>query len=191
MRGILRDPQTGVVVGRRNQHPHAHLFTAIPTANPDYPGMPPFNMPDEMKQLIAVHFFDNLYPGLPLPPEDGESWTITDAAGAAVAEIGPSKYRLVNPTGDVKPMGGNGETWLAHSVPAEAAVPDLADDEVENVPDVDDLSEREFAALQARVEQRIEDDARLAAMDAQAKPEEPEWQRWRRERFNPDSGGGQ
>lgn len=183
MRGILRDPQTGVVVGRRKQHPSAHLLTAIPAGSPDFPDMPPFNMPPEMKQLLAVHLFDNLYPGLPLPPKPGESWTITGADGEVVAEVGSSTYRLVNPTGDSKPMGGNGETWLAHSVPAEAAVPDLSDEELADVPDVDDLSERQFAELQAKVEQRIEDQARLDAMDSQAKPEPADWQKWRATKF--------
>ena len=183
MRGLLRDPQTGVVLGRRSQHPYSHLLTAIPSGSPDYPDMPPFNMPAEMKQLLAVHVFDNLYPGLPEPPGPGESWTITDAAGEVVAEVSGSKYRLVNPTGDAKPMGGNGETWLAHSIPAEAAVPDLSEEELADVPDVDDLSERQFAELQAKVEQRVEDEARLAAMDSQAKPAEADWQKWRRERF--------
>ncbi|WP_062368035.1 hypothetical protein ACK8HH_17075 [Gordonia sp. LUNF6] len=187
-RGILRDDQ-GVVVGRRTQHPHSHLLTAIPTANPDYPGMPPFNMPAEMKQLIAIHVFDNLYPGLPEPPAEGESWTITDADGNHVADVGSSRYRLVNPTGDSKPMGGNGETWLAHAVPAEAAVPaEMDEDELAAVPDVDDLTEAQFAALQAKVDQRLEDDARLAAMDAQAQPTETEWQKWRREKFGLDGG---
>lgn len=185
-RGILRD-ENGVVVGRRSQHPHAHLLTAIPAANPDYPNVPPFNMPPELKQLVAVHVFDNLYPGLPQPPEVGESWTITNSAGDLVGEVGPSRYRLVNPTGDSKPMGGNGETWLAHSIPAEAAVLDaMTDVDLEQVPDVDDLDERQFAELQARIDKRIEDEARLAAMDSQAKPSEADWQKWRREKFGDD-----
>lgn len=183
-RGLIRD-KNGVVVGRRSQHPYTRLLTAIPMSSADYPDaqIPPMNMPEEVKHLLAIHVFDNLYPGLPLPPEPGEKWTITDAAGAVAGEVAGSKYRLVNPTGDVMPAGGNGEEWVAHSLPGESIMPDVV---VEGVPDVDGLDDAQFEALQARVVQRIEDEARLAAMDTQAKPTKPEWVRWKEDR----NGGG-
>lgn len=183
-RGVIRDRKTGVVLARTSQHPLSGLFTAIPSNAPDYQGseLPPFNMPDEMKHLLAIHLFDNLYPGLPLPPGDGEVWQITLPDGTKV-EVGPSRYRLVNPTGDHKPMGGNGEVWLAHSRPAEDAMPaGMVVPDPAGVPDVEDLTDAQLAALEERIELRRIDEARLAEMDAQAKPEEQEWQRWRRER---------
>ncbi|QRY62761.1 hypothetical protein JVX90_00340 [Gordonia sp. PDNC005] len=186
LRGIIRD-DNGVVVARRAKHPLQHLLTAIPADSPDYPDaqIPPMNLPDELKQLVAVHVFDNLYPGIPAPPEPGETWTVTSSTGAEFT-IGSSTYRLVNPSGDSMPMGGNGETWLAHAIPGEAAVPDEVVD-MTAVPEVDDLSEAEFEALQARVMQRIEDEARVSAMDAQARPEKPDWQKWREEKFGGDA----
>lgn len=184
-RGLIRDKH-GVVVGRRAKHPYAGLLTAVPMTSADHPDaqIPPANLPEELKHLIAVHVFDNLYPGLPLPPGPGETWTVTMPDGAEVT-VGPSRYRLVNPTGDVMPAGGNGEEWVAHSLPGESIMPDIA---VEGVPDVDDLTDDQFEALQARVVRRIEDEARLEAMDSQARPSEPEWAKWRRER---DERGGQ
>lgn len=144
-------------------------------------------MPDEMKQVIALHVFDNLYPGLPLPPGEGEVWTITDADGATVGEVHGARYRLVNPTGDTKPSGGNGEVWLPWAVDADAVK--VADVDMDGVPDVDDLDEAQLAALQKRIEDRLVDEAQLAAIDNQAKPKRAEWQRWRDERRGTTGAG--
>ncbi|WP_353107839.1 hypothetical protein [Gordonia sp. (in: high G+C Gram-positive bacteria)] len=180
-RGVIKDRKTGVVLARRRQHSHLQLLTSIPNNHPDYPDadLPPFNMPDEIKHLLAIHVFDNLYPGLPLPPGEGETWTVTSSTGETWTVNG-SRYRLVNPTGDTKPHGGNGEVWLPWVVPAEAVA--TADGDVDGVPDVDDLDDAQLAALQRRIEERIADEAMLNAMDPQAKPSKPEWVRWREER---------
>lgn len=189
-RGILRD-KNGVVVGRRSKHPFTGLFTAVPATSADYPDaqIPPLNLPEEFKHLLAQHIFDNLYPGLEAPPGEGETWTVTRPDSTEFT-IGPSRYRLVNPTGDRMPMGGNGEEWVAWSLPGEVLQPAADPVDPAAVPDVDDLTDDEFAALQDKVMKRIENDARLAALDEQAKPTEPEWEQWRREQFGRDATEG-
>lgn len=179
-RGVFRDRKTGVVVARKHRHTHQHLLTAVPNGHPDYPDadLPPFQMPDDMKQVIAVHLFDNLYPGLPLPPGEGEQWTITLQDGSTAIVEG-ARYRLVNPTDDTMPHGGNGEVWLPWIVDAEAVAPDV---DVEGVPDVDDLDDAQLAALQKRITDRLTEEATRAALDPQAQPSEPEWVKWRKER---------
>ena len=188
-RGVVKDRKTGVVLARTRRHTHQHVFTSIPNSSPDYPDadLPPFQMPDEMKQVIAVHLFDNLYPGLPLPPGEGEVWTITAADGTVVGEVQGARYRLVNPTGDNKPSGGNGEVWLPWIVPAEAVA--LEDVDMDGVPDVDDLDDAQLAALEKRIEERRIDEAHLAAIDSQAKPDRAEWQKWRDKRRAEREGG--
>ncbi|SNS57960.1 hypothetical protein [Rhodococcoides kyotonense] len=53
--GILRDPQTNIVIARRHAHPYIDVFNAIPSET----GVN-FDMPQELKQLCALHIFDNL-----------------------------------------------------------------------------------------------------------------------------------
>jgi hypothetical protein len=55
--GIIRDKDTRVVLARRDKHPLADLFKAIPAGSSN---MPVFNMPPEMHHLLAIHIFDNL-----------------------------------------------------------------------------------------------------------------------------------
>ena len=54
--GIKRDPDSGIVIARRDQHPLADEFRAIPAGN----GVDTvFNLPAEMRQVLAIHIFDN------------------------------------------------------------------------------------------------------------------------------------
>lgn len=60
---IIRD-EAGIVVGRRERHPLADLFKAVPMGAEGMPGM---RMPPEMEHLLAIHVFDNLKCS---PPQD-------------------------------------------------------------------------------------------------------------------------
>ncbi|OZE95081.1 hypothetical protein CH302_19265 [Rhodococcus sp. 15-2388-1-1a] len=61
--GILRDPQTNIVIARRHAHPYIDVFNAIPSEA----GVN-FDMPAELKQLCAIHIFDNLGCSPPTEP---------------------------------------------------------------------------------------------------------------------------
>lgn len=60
---ILRD-EAGVVVSRRTEHPLADLFKAVPMGA-NLPGM---GLLPEMRQLLAIHVFDNLRCSPPRDP---------------------------------------------------------------------------------------------------------------------------
>lgn len=59
---VLED---GVIVGRRNEHPHADLFKDVPMGGANLPNM---NLPPEFRHLLAIHIFDNLDCSLPRNP---------------------------------------------------------------------------------------------------------------------------
>lgn len=186
-RGIIRDDH-GVVLAVNQRHPMLDVFTAIPLSDPELPdggNLPPINWPTEMKQVAAVHFYENLYPGLPapLPPgvkahlvtEDGSP--IVDDKGRPVV-IGPSKYRLVNPTGDDRlTMGGAGETWLSWKIEASevqrAAAETMAEvGPAHPLPNVDEMDEQqlqqhqyELRQQQLAVEARLTEHERAAQLD--------------------------
>lgn len=61
---IIRD-EAGIVIGRRTEHPFAHLLKAVPMGNADMPGM---GLPPEMRHLIAIHVWDNLRCSPPRDP---------------------------------------------------------------------------------------------------------------------------
>lgn len=190
-RGAVRDRKTGVMLGRSAQHPLSSLFTAVPNSSVDYPDadLPPFNPPEEFKHILAIHIFDNLYPGLPAPAAPGTEWHLVGSDGAAVVDgrgqpvvVGAAKYRLVNPTGDRMPMGGNGEMWLPWSTPAEAVAPAVVMADPDGVPDVNELSEAQLVALEQQIEQRRIDEARAREADVDVAPSDPGWVQWRQER---------
>lgn len=193
-RGAFRDRKTGVVLSRSNRHPMADLFTAIPANSADYPEatLPPFNMPEEMKQLIAVHVLDNLYPGLPAPAGPDERWHLVSEDGEPVVDpltgqqavIEGARYRLVTPEGGPGAArtvnGGAGQEWLPWTEDAEgisvAAVLDT-----ERVPEVsDDMTDEELDVLQARVDSLRIDRARRKELDRE--PTKVEWDEWRKKR---------
>lgn len=62
--GIIRDPETGVVIARRDRHPLADLLRAIPSGA----GGVEFSMPPELQHIIAIHLFDNLKCSPPTNP---------------------------------------------------------------------------------------------------------------------------
>ncbi|MFT4087401.1 MAG: hypothetical protein QM658_09650 [Gordonia sp. (in: high G+C Gram-positive bacteria)] len=158
-RGLIRDRE-GVVLARTAEHPLAYLFEAIPSYDPaSEKPLPPMHMPPEMRQIIAIHVFDNLKCGGP-----GE-----DAV-----------YRLVkNKTTDA-PMGLAGAMWVPKSVPDDVFEPEpVADDGV----DVDALSEAQLNALQAKIDQRRVDEAHRQAADVPVADDAPEWVRYREQRL--------
>lgn len=53
---IVRD-EAGIVVGRHTEHPYAPLLKQIPMGGANMPGM---GLLPEMRQLIAIHIWDNL-----------------------------------------------------------------------------------------------------------------------------------
>lgn len=61
--GILYDPQTNIVLARRHAHPNIDIFNAIPSEAGVY-----FDMPQELKQLCAIHCIDNLGMSPPTNP---------------------------------------------------------------------------------------------------------------------------
>lgn len=61
---ILRD-EAGIIVGRRTEHPLAHLFKSVPMGSKELPGM---GLLPEMRHLLAIHVFDNLRCSPPRDP---------------------------------------------------------------------------------------------------------------------------
>ena len=62
--GITRD-SNGIVLSRRDVHPLAYLFRAIPSGLENTN----FSMPAEMTHLLAIHLFDNLDCSPPRAPK--------------------------------------------------------------------------------------------------------------------------
>ncbi|UVG34999.1 hypothetical protein SEA_VIACONLECTUS_36 [Gordonia phage ViaConlectus] len=217
-RGRIRD-NNGVVQALGQRHPLLDVFTAIPLHEPERPQakLPPINWPTELKQVVCIHVFENLYPGLPapLPPgvrahlvgDDGKP--IVNERGEPVI-IGSSKYRLVNPTGDKGlTMGGAGEHWLTWAVDAQAVQRATAETMAEvgpaqPMPDVGQMDEQELLAhaeqlraQQLAIEERLQTSERANQLDVPidmpvAPP--PEWGDWterNKHRLRPkDEGGG-
>lgn len=186
-RGLIRD-DNGVVLALDKRHPMLDIFTAIPLSAPDVPGggdLPPINLPTEMKQQLALHMFENLYPGLPSPFPPGVQAHLVDDQGRPIVNdrgepviIRSSKYRLVNPTGDDSlTMGGAGEHWLSWKISGEAvrrrAAEAMADvGQAVPMPDVTQMNDDELAAYseqlraqQLAIENRLVDSERARQMD--------------------------
>lgn len=158
-RGLIRNAD-GVVIARRDEHPLAHLFEAVPSYDPaTQNALPPMHMPPEFRQLLAIHIFDNLRCA---PPAD-------DAV-----------YRLVKNKVADAPLGLAGALWVPHSVPDEVFEPEPVEDDGV---DIDGLSDAQLTVLQAKIDQRRIDDAHRAATDAQITDTSPEWVRYRERRL--------
>ena len=170
-RGLIRD-DNGVVLALDRRHPMLDVFTAIPLAAPDMPGVeiPPINWPTEMKQAACLHFYENLYPGLPAPFPPGVRAHLVDDDGKPIVNdrgvpvvIESSKYRLANPTGDDLPMGGGGQFWLSWAIDAEqvradaqAVMDEAGPVELLNPEDMDDEQLATYQARLAEQQRRIE-----------------------------------
>lgn len=187
-RGAIRDKRSGVMLSRSSAHPLLELFTAVPVNSADYPdaNLPPFNPPTEMKQLLAIHVFDNLYPGLPAPAEPGTTWYLVDENGEPVTDsrgvqhkIEASKYRLANPTGRDLPMGGAGEYWLPWTVPATAVKPRAAAVSHDGLPDVDQYTDAQIEALELQLDQLKQDRAMAKGLDGMKSVNPPAWSTFR------------
>lgn len=61
--GVLRETKTNIVLARRHPHPYKDLFNAIPSEAGVY-----FDIPDDLKQLLAIHCLDNLGMSPPVNP---------------------------------------------------------------------------------------------------------------------------
>lgn len=119
--GIKRDPDTGIVIARRDPHPLADEFRAIPAGN----GIDTvFNLPVEMRQVLAIHIFDNRDCSPPRNPN----------------------YFYVEPEGGQQ-IGLNGGMWL----PASAA-PKRAPEKVV-LPDASGWSNRKIEHMKAALRQ--------------------------------------
>lgn len=155
----------------------ADVFTAIPAYVADHPeaDIPPFNMGEEFKQILAIHIFDNLYPGLGAPSQEP---TAFDIAGA--------KYRLVKPPGSPGdlPMGGDGSMWLPWSVDAEALRVGSPPDP-EGLPDIDltSMTPEQLLAFQAKIDNQLIAHEQARGTDKPIEIEEPEFMRFRAERL--------
>lgn len=152
----------------------ADVFTSIPVNTADHPNadIPPFNPPEEFKHLLAIHVFDNLYPGLADVAINQESTPV---------EIGPSKYRLVTPPGAPlgTTMGGAGEVWLPWKIDAEQlTVGPVPDPDIPDVP-IDQMTPEQLAALSAKVEAAQLAHAHAQGMDEPPADDEPEFMKFR------------
>ena len=152
----------------------ADVFTSIPVNTADHPNaeIPPFNPPEEFKHLLAIHVFDNLFPGLADVAINQESATV---------EIGPSKYRLVTPPGAPMgtTMGGAGEVWLPWKIDAEQlTVGPVPAPDIPDIP-IDQMTPEQLAALSAKVEAAKQAYAHAQGMDEPPAPEEPEFMKFR------------
>ncbi|QGJ95818.1 hypothetical protein J1770_gp32 [Gordonia phage EMoore] len=165
-RGLIRD-DNGVVLALDRRHPMLDTFTAIPLSAPDMPGVevPPINLPPEMKQAQCIHFYENLYPGLPAPLRPGLRAHLVDDNGDPIVNergvpvvIESSKYRLANPTGDNLPMGGAGEFWLSWAIDAEQVRADAQELIDEQGPaqmlNVEDMDDEQLAAYHAQLNEQ-------------------------------------
>lgn len=189
-RGAVRDKRSGVMLSRSQPHPLLELFTAVPVNSADYPDadLPPFNPPAEMKQLLAIHIFDNLYPGLPAPAPDGTTYLLTNEDGTPAVDsrgvqykIGASKYRLANPTGRDLPMGGAGEYWLPWTVTATAVKPRAAAAvNHDGLPDVDQFTDAQIEALELQLDQLKQDRAVASGLDGARSVNPPQWSTFRK-----------
>lgn len=171
-RGRIIDRKTGVLQAHSNPRLQP-LLTAIPLHAPEHEGaqLPCLNLPWDYTNVIAIHL-QNLYPNLPLPSQEPQTVTLEG-----------SKYRLVNPTGDDKPMGGNGELWLPWCEDAESVGVDAVMADPVDVPDVNELSDAQLTALEQHIEQRRADEARAAELDQGHDPQAEEWMRYRADRL--------
>lgn len=219
VRGLIRDDH-GVVIGLDRRHPMLDVFTAIPLAAPDVPGggdLPPINLPTEMKQQLALHVFENLYPGLPAPLPAGVQAHLVDDQGRPIVNdrghptvIRSSTYRLVNPTGDSSlTMGGAGEHWLSWKISGErvrraAAETMAAVGPAVPMPDVSQMDDTELAAYseqlraqQLAIEDRLATSSRARNLDlpidtsSVAPPEYGNWRSRNRDKLRDKHADGE
>ncbi|NMO00837.1 hypothetical protein HH308_06370 [Gordonia sp. TBRC 11910] len=177
-RQLIIDKQTGIVKGRRGAHPHKHLFDAVPLLAGDYPEatVPPMSMPEEAKQCLAVHVFDNLNLSTVAECRDRIDAALT-AAGVAeeqraelVAAHGPQDpaYKLVkNTSHGAQPMDLTGAMWVPKDTPEDAFTPAPEPELPISAEDVHAMSDEEADALQRRLDERAVQQARVKDLDQQ------------------------
>lgn len=130
LEGIVRDPDTGIVLARKHRHPLADLFRSVPMGR----GLPGMQIPAEAGHLLAIHIFDNLRCSPPQSP----------------------LYKARRDKDAVQVTGMEGVTWvpITEPDPVEEAAP--SDQSEQAVPDVDDISHytpAQLAAMKAQIRQ--------------------------------------
>ena len=119
--GIQREKDTGIVTARRDLHPLADEFRAIPAGNGTDTV---FNLPAEMRQVLAIHIFDNRDCSGPRNP----------------------KYFYVEPT-EGQQIGLNGGMWLP-----SGSAPEREREKIV-VPDASGWSNRKLEHMKAQIRQ--------------------------------------
>lgn len=204
-RSVIMDPaKTGIVWARKREHPLRRIFDSIPVRWPDHPevDMPPMDQPPEVKQVLAIHLFDNLRFMSPADVTDLLRSAVTAAIGrheeepldAEIEEIvdqfapeGPV-YKLVkNPNNPDAPMGVGGSMWVPIGEPDEKYEAQPMTDDGEDLTGIpiDEMTDEQLDVMQRRLDERHVERARRADLDQPdtvAPPAEEDMPQWMRER---------
>lgn len=201
-RSVIMDPaKTGIVWARKREHPLRRIFDSVPARWPDHPEveMPPADMPPEMKQILAIHLFDNLRFMSPEEVTDllrtvltavhddvNDVWSVDDIV-AEYAPEGPV-YKLVkNPNNPDAPMGVGGSMWVPIGEPDEKYEAQPMTDDGEDLTGIpiDEMTDEQLDVMQRRLDERHVERARrtdLDQPDTVAPPAEEDMPDWMRER---------
>ena len=201
-RSVIMDPaKTGIVWARKREHPLRRIFDSVPARWPDHPEveMPPADMPPEMKQILAIHVFDNLRFMSPEEVTDllrtvltavhddvNDVWSVDDIV-AEYAPEGPV-YKLVkNPNHPDAPMGVGGSLWVPIGEPDEKYEAQPMTDDGEDLTGIpiDEMTDEQLDVMQRRLDERHVERARRADLDQPdtvAPPAEEDMPDWMRER---------
>jgi hypothetical protein len=125
--GIVRDPDTGIVIARENRHPGADMFRSAPMGE----GLPGMNLPVEAEHILAIHFFDNL--------------------GYLLAPPNPLYEPIDNPEQRAS-TGTAGVLWVPIEKGARRSAPE--EDETVIVADISGYDANQIAAMKAQIRQR-------------------------------------
>lgn len=203
-RSVIMDPaKTGIVWARKREHPLRRIFDSVPARWPDHPEveMPPADMPPEMKQILAIHLFDNLRFMSPEEVTDllrsvaaeihdrvmhDRAWTVEEIVDKFAPE-GPV-YKLVkNPNNPDAPMGVGGSMWVPIGEPDEKYEAQPMTDDGEDLTGIpiDEMTDEQLDVMQRRLDERHVERARRADLDQPdtvAPPAEEDMPDWMRER---------
>ena len=201
-RSVIMDPaKTGIVWARKREHPLRRIFDSVPARWPDHPEveMPPADMPNEMKQILAIHLFDNLRFMSPEEVTDllrtvltavhddvNDVWSVEDIV-AEYAPDGPV-YKLVkNPNNPDAPMGVGGSMWVPIGEPDDKYEAQPMTDDGEDLTGIpiDEMTDEQLDLMQRRLDERHVERARRADLDQPdtvAPPAEEDMPQWMRER---------
>ncbi|GGG03875.1 hypothetical protein GCM10007304_17520 [Rhodococcoides trifolii] len=137
--GVLRDPKTNIVLARRHPHPYKDVFNAIPTEA----GIG-FDIPDGIKQLLAIHCFDNLGMSPPQNP----------------------RYEYVPPAGTHTVNGQNAVGSWEPPVQGRKTAKEADPERAVVIPDPAGWSQNKLAAMEAAVKREKMRQAAILGADA-------------------------